>query len=83
MYRYFKDNKNSFEKNKKINLQKIMCFCKQLPSTCHFSGNFCKLMFMEFISIKISFFFFCLFALFLGLLPWHMEVPRLGVESEL
>ena len=20
---------------------------------------------------------------FLGLLPWHMEVPRLGVESEL
>ena len=36
-------------------------------------------------------FFFCLFVLFcflsfchfLGLLPWHMEVPRLGVESEL
>ena len=33
--------------------------------------------------------FFCLFFLpffflpFLGLLPWHMEVPRLGVESEL
>ena len=24
-------------------------------------------------------FFFC----FLGLHPWHMEVPRLGVESEL
>ena len=24
---------------------------------------------------------FCL--LFLGPLPWHMEVPRLGVESEL
>ena len=23
------------------------------------------------------------FLLFLGLLPWHMEVPRLGVESEL
>ena len=25
------------------------------------------------------FFFFC----FLGLHPWHMEIPRLGVESEL
>ena len=27
-----------------------------------------------------SFFSFCLF---LGLHPWHMEVPRLGVQSEL
>ena len=27
--------------------------------------------------------FFGLFLLFLGPLPWHMEVPRLGVESEL
>ena len=26
--------------------------------------------------------FFCLFV-FLGPLPWHMEVPRLGAESEL
>ena len=29
------------------------------------------------------FFFFCPFLPFLGLLPQHMEVPRLGVESEL
>ena len=29
------------------------------------------------------FFFFCLFAFFLGPLPPHMEVPRLGVKSEL
>ena len=26
---------------------------------------------------------FCLFVCFLGPHPWHMEVPRLGVESEL
>ena len=25
------------------------------------------------------FFFFLSFCLFLGLFPWHMEVPRLGV----
>ena len=29
------------------------------------------------------FFFFFVFLPFLGLLLWHMEVPRLGVESEL
>ena len=29
-----------------------------------------------------SFFFFVLF-FFLGLYPWHAEVPRLGVKSEL
>ena len=26
---------------------------------------------------------FCFVLFFLGLYPWHMEVPRLGVESEL
>ena len=29
------------------------------------------------------FFFFFVFLPFLGPLPWHMEVPRLGVQSEL
>ena len=29
------------------------------------------------------FFFFFVFLSFLGLHPWHMEVPRLGVEPEL
>ena len=29
----------------------------------------------------LSFFFFFFFCLFLGLHLWHMEVPRLGVES--
>ena len=30
-----------------------------------------------------SFFFFLLSFVFLGPYPWHMEVPRLGVQSEL
>ena len=30
-----------------------------------------------------SFLFFFFFLSFLGPLSWHMEVPRLGVESEL
>ena len=34
-------------------------------------------------SIILFFFFFFVFLLFLGPLPQHMEVPRLGVESEL
>ena len=29
------------------------------------------------------FFFVVVFLPFLGPLPWHMEVPRLGVQSEL
>ena len=33
--------------------------------------------------VTCFFFVFCLFLPFLGPLPWHMEVPRLGVESEL
>ena len=33
--------------------------------------------------ILMYLFIFCLFAISLGLLPQHMEVPRLGVESEL
>ena len=32
---------------------------------------------------RLFFFFFFVFLPFLGLLLWHMEVPRLGVESEL
>ena len=31
----------------------------------------------------VNFFFFLSFCYFVGLLPRHMEVPRLGVESEL
>ena len=33
------------------------------------------------LSGRIVFFFFCLFV-FLGHTPWDMEVPRLGVKSE-
>ena len=32
---------------------------------------------------KIGIFFFFFFFLLLGLHPWHMETPRLGVELEL
>ena len=33
-------------------------------------------------SLHILFYLFIYFLLFLGPLPWHMEVPRLGVELE-
>ena len=31
----------------------------------------------------LFFFFLSFFKPFLGPIPWHMEIPRLGVESEL
>ena len=34
-------------------------------------------------AVFVFFCFLVFFLLFLGPLPWHMEVPRLGVESEL
>ena len=37
----------------------------------------------QFYLIYFLFFNFFVFLPFLGPLPWHMEVPRLGVESEL
>ena len=43
---------------------------------------FIKLIFFFFFFF-LSFVFLLLLLLFLGPLPWHMEVPRLGVESEL
>ena len=37
-----------------------------------------------FLALAIFFFFFFLWCVcFLGLHPWHMDVPRLGVQSEL
>ena len=46
------------------------------------NGQHCQVLLCSFCSIIIfrKFSFFCLF---LGLHPWHMEVPRLGVQSEL
>ena len=35
------------------------------------------------LSLFISFFFFLFSFSFLGPHPWHMEVPRLGVQSKL
>ena len=37
----------------------------------------------NFIIFLFIYLFVCLFIYFLGLHPWHMEVPRLGVDSEL
>ena len=36
-----------------------------------------------FLSLSPSLFFFFFFLVFLGLQPWHMEVPRLEVKLEL
>ena len=49
-----------------------------------FRENMCKIQ-ARFFSFVLGFCFlsFFFFFSFLGLLPWHMEVPRLGVESEL
>ena len=35
------------------------------------------------LSSALCIFFFFVFLFFLGSYPWHMEVPRLEVESEL
>ena len=56
-----------------------------LSSTCYISFlHSFKDFFSSIIqfSLAVSFFFFFFFC-FLGLYPWHMEVPRLGVKSEL
>jgi len=34
-------------------------------------------------NLNYYYFFVCVFLPFLGLLPQHMDVPRIGVESEL
>ena len=39
---------------------------------------------MDILFSSTKFFFFvCVFLLFLGLIPWHMEIPRLGVQLKL
>ena len=42
-------------------------------------GPYCPVDHQDFLVLPLNFFFF----FFLGLHPWRMEVPRLGVESEL
>ena len=49
--------------------------------SCLFFLSSCFRCNIYFVSLKISYFlsfFFWSFCSFLGLLPWHMEVPRLG-----
>ena len=43
------------------------------------NGNSLNSLFLSHSATQLSVFLFC----FLGPHPWHVEVPRLGVESEL
>ena len=58
-------------------------FCIHSASLCllvvAFSPFTFKVVIIDMYVLLLLFFFFCLFLLFLGLLPGHMEVPRLGV----
>ena len=49
----------------------------------HSSNNTGSLTHWATRELQDTLFFFVFFPFFLGLHPWHMEVPRLGVESEL
>ena len=51
-----------------------------LGSRCHI---FLFFFFLSFVFFVVVLLLLLLLLLFLGPLPWHMEVPRLGVESEL
>jgi len=57
---------------------------------CSFCDLLLSITFSKFIHVVVCistsglfFFFFSFFFFFLGPNPWHMEVPRLGVQSEL
>ena len=51
-------------------------------SSCpEFMINYDNVSIQNFIPFLFLFLFF-VFLPFLGPLPWHMEVPRLGVQSE-
>ena len=48
------------------------------------TGSLCCTVEIVTLSIKYTFKnYLCIYLCFLGLHPWHMEVPRLGVELEL
>lgn len=68
----------------KWNYIKLKSFCTMEETTDKMNRQHTKWkkIFVNIISNK-GFFFSLVFLLFLGLLPWHMEVPRLGVQSEL
>ena len=71
----------------------LFIFClvslERLPPTLKIIKEFCQDFlkhldgFMVCIYLFIYYFFLFFFFPFLGPLPWHMEVPRLGVETEL
>ena len=58
----------------------LFVFKQDLSFLCIF---FCIYQYVFFLSNFIEWFFFFFFFCLLGPHPWHMEVPRSGVESEL
>lgn len=66
-----------------VHLLKCIFLSKKLK--CHYFRRllffyFRRLLFFKYMIFSFFTFFFIFF---LGLHPWHMEVPKLGVESEL
>ena len=56
---------------------------ESLSKSKYLAASFSFLFFFFFGPWDAEILFFLFFLLFLGPLPQHMEVPRLGVESEL
>ena len=56
-----------------------------IPPVCHRNHHMGLLRASNVASVaeERNFYFFFFFLVFLGLHPWHIEVPRLGVDSEL
>ena len=56
-----------------------------IPPVCHRNHHMGLLRASNVASVaeERNFYFFFFFLVFLGLHPWHIEVPRLGVKSEL
>ena len=63
----------------------LFCFVCLQVSMIKLKGSYKKYLmpFRVFFIYLFIYLFIFVFLPFLGLLPWHMEVPRLGVESEL
>ena len=73
----------------KRNISQI-CFCLELITKKGFVNCGARWAFGQLLALKMCFkifiyfsILFVLFFVFLGLYPWHTEVPRLEVESEL
>ena len=56
---------------------------RERPKKCQKDTHTQKILLSMYEHVHVNFFCVCVFLTFLGPLPWHMGVPRLGVESEL